>query len=57
MKQKEARRRARELTSESGGRSQYIASTVPLNAWGGRERGWAVYQIIDRKLLWTEGTE
>lgn len=57
MKQKEARRRAKELTSERSGKSQFVASTVPLNAWGGRERGWAVYMIVDGKLMWWEGTQ
>lgn len=56
MKQKEARTSAKDLNKEYPQR-QFIASTVPLNAWSGRERGWAVYEVIGGKLAWFRGTE
>lgn len=40
LDQTEARKLARELTESTG--AVHVATTVPLGAWGGEERAWAV---------------
>lgn len=42
MTQSEAREEAKRLQAEG---IMAIAGTVPLNSWGGQEKGWTVYLI------------
>jgi len=43
MTQTEARQEAKRLYEESG--IMAIAGPVPLNSWGGQEKGWTVYIV------------
>lgn len=43
MTQTEARKEAKRLYEEDG--IMAVAGPVPLNSWGGQEKGWTVYIV------------
>lgn len=51
LSQTDARREARRLNDEGKVPEGLIAiaGAVPLNSWGGQERGWTVYYVANSK--------